>query len=312
MIEGKQYDDKYLSGVIACLKRNFPWMSEREDEDVVKWFEPLRRHEWNAPINADGLFEYGKVLVDHEEVVGYLGAISAERTICNKKVIVSNLTTWAVDKGARGAFMSQLDDLYLVPDIVIDLTPNRSSMLIEKNFYGAEQYEDRLYRILPVPYTGENQVSVKWINDERIEDEIIEKEYGDHKQFADIKLIQIDGESRCYIFYKIMHSNGEWIKILKVTNRELFSEHLHEISWQIFEKEIYTAEKSLVETFTDILVRSQNKQWICMECDGRYLGDEDIVRPGVIRIDAMRMVKMNIEIDKSTLDHLYTEYAVLL
>ena len=155
-------------------------------------------------------------------------------------------------------------------------------------------------------------VNVSFIcNGNDIEDKQVNKEYIDHKNYKGIGLMKAEKlDSVCYVFYRLMHNNGDWIRVLKVSNPEMFSKYCHEITWHIFEKEIYNT-CDIVEKIADILKRSQDRLWIAIECEKRFLTGYPINHPLFNDVRYKRMYRNNIESDLKNMDFLYTEYAFL-
>lgn len=314
MIEGKEYTPDDLHGVVACLKRNFEWMGKEPDEVIEKWFSALANHSWNDEKKKKNRYNSGKVLIEDGRVVGYLGGIGAERVVGDRKYLFLNLTTWAVDRGIRGGFFALAEDMYEIPDVVTDLTPNEPSVMFGNKFFGMDIEENGFLRLYPIPYTGHIECEKKFIQDvNEIDDYVIKKEYVDHRDYKDIGLIRIeDSESKCYLFYRKMFTNGNWIRILKVSNPKIFTKHCHEIVWSIFEKEIYYCKKNVDEFYIDILRKSQNRVWIAMECEKRYLSNYSINYPVFTEVKKKRLYKSKAGIDLKNIDFLYTEYSFLV
>ena len=314
MIIGRAFQSNDLNGVISCLKRNYEWMQEKTDREIEEWLLPLRSHVWKDCEIPDDKYPYGKVLVESDRIVGYLGAIGYKRYVEGQRIDFLNLTTWAVDKSVRGGFIPYIEDLFEKPEVIVDLTPNRASVFFEKKFFKMCSYEETLLRFLPVPYMRDYNLQMNWIKSEtEIDDEQLRQEFVHHQDNKDVVLVDINnGYSKCCIFYKRMNQKGNWVRVLKVSDPSFFAENCHEISWRIMDKEFYCSCGDITNKFAEILSRSQEGKWICLECDKRFFGNNLINHPHYMAVPTERMYRNNTELDLGILDHLYTEFAVLI
>ena len=90
MISIVPYSGEYKVGVLAVLKRNFPWMARYSDEWLSRWLSPLIEYHWDDdPDISDVPFKYGAVVLDGDNVVGFFGTIYSYRLIDGKNISVS-------------------------------------------------------------------------------------------------------------------------------------------------------------------------------------------------------------------------------
>lgn len=314
MLESRPFIHDDISGVVACLKRNYGWMGEKSDDEITDWFSVLSNHFWKDGESDKNRYNYGKVLLDKGKIVGYFGGIGAERSVGDNKYLFMNFSTWAVDKEFRGFFFKHVEDLYKIPDVLIDLTPNPGSIMFESKFFDMKMDESGFVRLFPIPYTGKKKLDITYIsNCAQIDNYVIKKEFEDHNRYKDIGLIRVEDEKGvCYVFYRRMHGNGEWIRILKVSDSNIFAKYCHEIIWSICEKESYSDYNNVSEQFAEILRRSQDKTWIAVECEKRFFGGNEIDYPLFTEIKKKRLYKNNNGLMFDDYDFLYTEYAFLV
>lgn len=71
VIELKKYDDKYLMGIILCLKRNYNRFGCMMDLDVYKFIKPLVTYDFSEDYSYQK-GNYGYVLLEDENVVGFM------------------------------------------------------------------------------------------------------------------------------------------------------------------------------------------------------------------------------------------------
>ena len=314
MVESRPFRKDDIDGIVACLKRNFDWMSERTDEEITEWFSVLANHPWEDDNIDKNKYNYGKDLIDDGKIVGYFGGIGAERYVGEEKLLFMNFSTWAVDRGIRGSFFNHVEDMYSIPDVITDLTPNQASVMFESKFFGMDIEERGYIRLYPVPFMDNHKCYITHIQRGiEIDNNVVKKEFEDHETYKGIGLARVEDRTGvCYVFYRKMLNNGEWIRILKVSNSSIFSRHCHEITWAIFEKEIYHSFLNDTDRYAEILRRSQNKEWIAMECERRFFGDAEIDYPLFTKMSKKRLYKNNAGVCFDNIDFLYTEYAFLV
>ena len=79
-IEIQSYTPDYKSGVLKCLRNNYPWMAQENDENLYRWCQPFLEYNWAQELSGDAeIFKHGMILLENGKVVGYLGFIFANR-----------------------------------------------------------------------------------------------------------------------------------------------------------------------------------------------------------------------------------------
>lgn len=144
-------------------------------------------------------------------------------------------------------------------------------------------------------------------------DELLQTEYLDHSFSRRVRAVSYrKGEERGVLIYKVMREEGNWIRILKVTNEELLAKNAHEITWKLVRHECYGECVDITQALCQVMELMQEKKKVCVECDRQFFGGKEISHPLYKVADVRRMIlnKTDLVIDKP--DMLYSELAVLL
>lgn len=290
-------DAVHRNGVLACLKRNYTWMNKVTDGQLYEWAKPFLSYSWkHADLGENIPCMHGQVILNNDEVVGYLGYIYSKKVINGKSLRYMTSTTWAIDEGYRiylfKAFKLALRDA----DISADFTARKSveEMLIKVFKF---RYSNKtLCKFFPVPYIKKSSIILEKINcADEIADVIVRHEYEDHDKY-NIKCVKINCRSdkkEFYILYKITKRETKniiklpWIEILKVSDISLFSEYTHEIIWKL--------------QFTESAL---------LQCDRSFFSEKQIIHP-LYKNSKVKRLFLNKTMDEFIPDFLYSEVAML-
>jgi len=308
------YEEKYLSGVITCLRRNFDWMGEASEDEVINWITPVLSYRWSAEseVSTDEYaFKHGAVLLDNDKVVGYFGMIMSRRSINGSSYICGSPTTWAIDEGYRFFFYEALNTI-LDKDVKwFEYSPRKSVAEALKLLYGFKLIGQKQFRLVPVP-TDNNECEVITVEDiSVIEDEIILREYIDHKDLRGIRLAMIasnHSRDNSFLFYKTFDEDSTRIRILKISRPEVFANHCSEVIWKLYNNEFYPNSKSY-DVIVKIMDGLYNKEKLCVECDDFLLNGNMLNHP-LIKERAVTRLCRPAE-SEMTADLLYTESSLL-
>ena len=239
MISIVPYSGEYKVGVLAVLKRNFPWMARYSDEWLSRWLSPLIEYHWDDdPDISDVPFKYGAVVLDGDNVVGFFGTIYSYRLIDGKKYLCLNFSTWCADAEYRIHTFSALKKLCATADILTDFTPNEPSREIITKMFGFKYAETKCFNLCPVPLLHSAKVSVRFINDpSELKDPEQSAIFAEHQKYG-LKCAEFerDGERGCIFYY--FHASRKLklyriVRTVKIYNRKLFTENLREIARKI-------------------------------------------------------------------------------
>ncbi|PWL44940.1 MAG: hypothetical protein DBY44_07040 [Veillonellaceae bacterium] len=247
-IEIKGYTDQYKQGVLQCLKNNYSWMARVSDEALYKWAEPFMAYEWKEELpEAVKPYQHGIVFLDGQQVVGFLGFIYARRHWNGHEYIYQNGTTWAVNRGYRIYLFKALKKADAVADVLGDFTPVKAVEETLTKVFKYKYIDRSVYRFYPVPRFSRESLTYQMIeNGNALPDEILRTEYEDHKPYG-VKCLRVsDGHSDSFIFFRVNHrvrknrkifrKRRSILKILKLTNPDLFCSHYIEIVWHMQKK----------------------------------------------------------------------------
>lgn len=244
-LEIKGYTDQYKQGVLKCLKNNYSWMAEISDEQLYEWAKPFMEYDWKDRLpDAIRPYQHGIIFLDGQQVVGFLGFIYARRQWNGHEYVYQNGTTWAVNEGYRIYLFKALKKADALADVLGDFTPIRAVEETLTKIFKYTYIDRSVYRFYPIPYLHRESLIYKMIeNKDEITDEILRTEYEDHQPYG-VKCLKIsDGNRDSYIFFrvnqrirrhrKIFRRRRSILKILKLTNPDLFCSHYREIVWHL-------------------------------------------------------------------------------
>lgn len=290
----RPYRTEDETGVVALLKRSYAGLAQKTDSEVSTWGTPIFSPTWGEQVDARIFpYKYGAVILNNDEVVGYLGCISAIRHIQENSYISTSGTTWAIDDGYRIYMFKAMKLVFEDADLIIDLTPIPSVEAALRDIMKFNIISSVMYRYYPMPrFFGKTNISV--VNDERyIYDPVVRQEYNDHKIYSVICLAISTGMENSYLFFSVRNRYIKGIipisiaRVLKTTNK-----YYDWLTWK------------------DIVWFIQQKYALIVECDAHFLEIIPPEVPYITRIETKRYVKQNCEYDIN-IDYLYTEYAVL-
>lgn len=224
VIELKKYDDKYLIGIISCLKRNYNRFGCMMDLDVYKFIKPLVTYDFSEDYSYQK-GNYGYVLLEDENVVGFFGMIYYRlKSESGKFYTVANPTTWAIDDKYRIYIFQVTEALFKEPDIVIDATPSYKELMIEKKMFGFMDLSLKKIRFFSMESQNkENCYITKVSSSSCISDDDVYKKYMDNVRYG-VNCIEIVNElnMKCYVMYNIvfakkhLENDGDVIKLARV------------------------------------------------------------------------------------------------
>ena len=299
----EEYKDEYLPGVVACLKRNYPWMGKLSDEALIKWMDPIINYRWDSEHSPEGKrYSKGVVLLNEENnVVGFSGMISSKHIIDGKECLYGDGTTTAVDPkysfclGAMLRFLIKAYDY----DLLSSYTPRNEVQVILINYFHYEPVEVLGYKFLPFPMFVNRKVKISIICDSsEIEQEDLRVVYDDHVKYG-IKCAAISADGKiCYLFYKTKTMKFKFIKyrgifVLYSSDPIMCGEYAKDIIW-FLEKN----EKAVFDT------------------DSRFFGGDSIN----YHMPYFKRIRARIRLEKKLKDNdsffpyglLYSELSILL
>ena len=174
------YEAGHREGVVACLRRNYEWMGNASFEKVDRWLDPILTYEWAEP--ADTVYPYGGVLLDQNDVVGFLGMIYSVRYMGGKRYIYANPTTWAIDHGYRIYDFPSSDVLYGCADIIADFTAGEVEIEKSIKMFGFRICDDKSHFFRRTCAQGNISCVQRAPSD--IRDEILRREFEDHLRYG--------------------------------------------------------------------------------------------------------------------------------
>lgn len=300
-IEIVNYTPKYQKGVIACLKRNYPWMSTQSDEFISKWISPILSYHWkNDSLSTFPPNNYGVIILANGNVVGFLGFIYSARKWDKIPYRYANASTWAIDDGYRIYMFKAMKIAMKNMDVISDFTACKaveSSML---NVFKFKYLDQKIFKFFPFLYIGRSHITLQPINTTNdIDDSIIEMEFQDHQQYG-IKCVKFSRNtsniSNTYIFYKyeIKHKpyrgTRKTITVLKISDSNFASTFAFEWIWKLLHYEKATS----------------------IEIDSRFFDQHKIKYPFYYKIKPTnRLILTHANIAKSNIDFLYSEVSML-
>lgn len=234
-IELKKYSDKYLSGIISCLKRNYSRFGCMHDLDVYKFIKPLITYDFSEEYSYKK-GDYGYVLLEEDNVVGFFGMIYYRVKSKNGKIYsVANPTTWAIDNKYRIYIFQVTELLCKETDVVIDVTPSYKELIIEKNMFGFQDLSLKKIRFFSMKIVDGKKCFIKKVNSSSdIIDKEVCKKYLDNVKY-EIKCIEMVNEinRRCYVMYNIVFAKNHQkerdvikiARVLGVSDCNIFNEN---------------------------------------------------------------------------------------
>lgn len=243
-VEIKGYTDRYKQGFLQCLKNNYPWMAEVSDDELYEWTKPFMEYDWQEALPAEiKQYQHGIVFLDGQQVVGFLGFIYAKRHWKGHEYVYQNGTTWAVNEGYRIYLFKALKQADALADVLGDFTPVKAVEETLTKVFKYKYIDHKVYRFYPVPCFHEKLTYQMILDEKDLTDEILRMEFHDHQPYG-VKCLKIsDGQQDSFIFFRVNHrirkhrrvfrKRRSILKILKLTNPDLFCNHYREIVWHL-------------------------------------------------------------------------------
>ena len=295
-IKIEPYKNSFHGEVIECMKRNFPWMRNRTDDEINIWLEPLWTYNWLCN-NEKNPYKYGIVILDENgKVVGYLGFIfSWRKTLKGYGYKYANPSYWAIDKPYRLHLFRVLREVFKYADVISDFTAIPAVQEVLKNIFKFKIISRTLYQFFPIPYLKSKNIHVNEVDYSNLT-EYEKVALSDHCVYG-VKVIDIQETTtqlKSSVFYRVFNASIKrlfpirCIQILKVSNKEFFTNNIHEIVWNL-----------------------QLKEKSFLQCDEIFiLGDvkHPLLRKKKVYREILNKLPDNHEID---FDFLYSELAIL-
>lgn len=312
MVRMVPYTHEYYDDVMRCVARsdigrgNPSFLTEDSGLKSLLLFNPTE----NLPEKAMKYMR-GGVILSEDKLVGYMGGTSSLRHIGDKSYSYMAFTSWAIEKPYRLYQFRFLKELHEAFDVVVDFSARDSVYNYMTKLYGYEIMDSVKYRFCPLPYNGIDRISFYTMKESDFIDENERILYHDNKSY-DVYCAKItDSEKhKGLIYYKHMHSNGDWIRIIRTTDDAgmLFAQYADEIVWYIYKSlGLYANE----DTALNQIIKDQyNHKWISLECDSRFIGDYKIRHPLYNTKAVRRLTLDKTGIDNREMDFLGTEFAI--
>lgn len=218
----------------ACdFEKIYPLLLEFNNPRLTKdnWRELFVNH-WDSQEDY-----FGYMLIDHAQVVGFLGLIFSDRLINNKIQKFCNITSGIVKKEYRSESLLLFSSLLKLKDYTVtDFTPSKEVYLILKKF-GFKDVETRTRIIFPLPTIDFlSKCSIEFDRNiiKNYLDEKNLKIYCDHLKFKNIYLLIRLGSKNCYaIITKIRRKGFFFGRIHYISDIAVFSKCIHKVNMKI-------------------------------------------------------------------------------
>ncbi len=308
------YEKKYLKGILACLKRNYPWMRDLNDDALYQWIAPALTYRWEKDIHIKEYpSKYGLVLLENDNVVGFFGIILSNRyTMDGVPYVLQDGTTWCIDEGYRMYLFQVMKQIYSGSCVYYEVTARQSMEELYLHVYRFKSVNQERVRFFPVPYVGIPKIEICRIDrPEELSNQILREEYQDHLPYG-IKCVELkSGTETGYIFYKVLSYHGKWIRILKTVNGKLLARNVHEIVWNLHRIECFSSLSEPADILHSILSKCAKQSWMYLECDRIFFDNEPIKYPLYDVKYVPRLMLNKSKVGNPCIDLLYTELALL-
>lgn len=290
------FSKEHACGVISLLKRNYKGMSVMSDDMLKRWMDPIWNPVWKSRINQDTHYNLGAVIMDDQQIVGYLGMISVKRRINDKDLSFASGTTWAIDDGYRIYLFKAMKLIFDNIDVILDLTAIDSVQLALKDILHFSEFDNKMYRFHPfllIPYSFKNTIiEVKSAN--MIVDPTIKNEYVDHCQITQIKCLDYNRKNdHIYVFLSIRkrYVKGKFpINIARILKISKSINHYLDI--------------------LKIIGYIQRNYALIVECDSHFFNEQKFPCYIAKEVSVKRYIKNNAK-EPINIDYLYSEYSIL-
>lgn len=213
---------------------------------LIQYFniEDMSREDWLTLLGSRWSLQYdhfGYVLMEEEQVVGFLGTFFYDRKIDGTLHTFCNLFCWYVPEEYRKESLRLLLAVLSLKDIIVtSLTPSREAGLILERFkFEPLEKAVRIFPFIALPPIGSNVVP---ITDRDSIRSLLTPE--DRKLFDDLyfpacrHLVLVDRSDKnryCYIVHNVVHKKGlRFMHIYSIGNKELFATVFTRIQWYFF------------------------------------------------------------------------------
>ena len=244
---------------------------------------------------------YGYILLDNDEVVGFLGLIFAKRKIDGLETNFCNITSWIVEREYRSQSLSLLKPVLRLKDYIITTFTGSKTVSIILNTLKFKGLGDDLFIIVPLltlstfrVFNGRtrilfNRKTKRYLNVEE------KRLYSDHS-FPGSKCIHIlfkESFDTCYIIAKRPVWKGiPFLQIHYISNVELFAKCIDALR----------------------VIAPLRFRVVSIMVDKRFLKGEKIRGAINYKLKSPRYYKSNLTNpteDLDNIDHLYSEFMLL-
>lgn len=218
---------------LDLFDRIYPLIESFGIEGVSRedWFQLLSKH-WFPDHD-----HFGYVLMEGEQVVGFLGASFSERNIGGNRFAVCNLFCWYVWEDYRKESLLLLRPILNLPNMTITtLTPSQVTSIIFERF----KFEklERQVMIFPLLPSLSLQTGIEFVTDPLL----IESQLAgdDKKIFVDhsfapcchLLLTHRGQKEYCYLIYNRVQKKGlHFTQVCFISNKDLFASSFARVKW---------------------------------------------------------------------------------
>jgi len=243
-------------------------------------------------------YNFGYVLVNNEEIFGFLGTIICERVINNKLEKFSNLTTFVVDEEFRKNSIALLYPLLRSKDYTVTAFTSSESADKIYDMAGFKILESRMKIIIPnqINSLRHNNISVI-LDNKTIENTIRDNElkiYNNHLKFKAVYILVKSSNDTCLIIGK-----KSKVKIKKIPFSVL---HIH-----------YIGNRNIFPKFINCISMKLCFQLkvLGLLVEERYLADMKINNFALPYVLPKPYTYKSDTLDSSSIDTLYSEFFLL-
>lgn len=226
------YNDSYRIRLLEYLRGSAAKYADMSNEQLDEWLDTRVNYKWIDDVDINQYpYKYGLVLVDGEEIVGYLGLIYSYIYACDEKKIFVNPVSWSIKKKYGFYLFAAMNMILESADVIGEFTPSDVVRKMCLNMYHFDVLDDRIIKFWPKP------VSLKGIHTRNIEesneiyDESSRVKYIDNIKFG-VRCMEFEiNNRRLYVFYKRRSAKVKKIFkaylaiILDISDYNLFNEY---------------------------------------------------------------------------------------
>lgn len=213
------------------FERVYPLLTQLRVPGIEKedWRQLFVNH-WRCPEDFCGY-----LLIDRDEVVGFLGTIFSRQTIGDKPYKFCNLSSWVVRPGYRAESLLLLLEVLKLKDYTLtDFTATKDAYVILKKM----GFEDGESHLICVPFfrSSLRPLAVRFLledNKDEIGRHLSGKDAGIFHDHADFKchhvLLRIGGQQSYLILTRIVKKGIPFAMVHYVNNVSVFMDGLEQI-----------------------------------------------------------------------------------